>query len=78
VVLNRGSAPPHEGTKKLQRSANPYAPYDMEGLIIKFANKYVCFYRLFKARVLETKHNIRKGGVVEKRLRTTVVDLCLI
>jgi len=29
----------------------------MESLIIKFANKYVCFYSLFEVMGLETKDN---------------------
>jgi len=29
----------------------------MKGLIIKFTNKYICFYSLFKVRGLETKDN---------------------
>jgi len=26
---------------------SPYAPYNMETLINKFTNKYICFYSLF-------------------------------
>jgi len=36
---------------------NLYVPYNRKGLIIKFNNKYICFYSLFKIRVFETKEN---------------------
>jgi len=54
-----------------QGGASPYAPYNMESLIIKFTNKYICFYRLFKVRRTWNKGQILKGGVIKKRLRTT-------
>jgi len=37
--------------------ASPYAPYNLESLIIKDTNNYVCFYSLFEVRGLETKDN---------------------
>ena len=42
VVLSRGCV-------------RPYAPYNMESLIIEFTNKYICFYSLFKVKGGGTK-----------------------
>jgi len=33
-----------------QWGASPYAFYNMENLITKFTNKYICFYGLFNVR----------------------------
>jgi len=60
------------------RVSSPYAPYNMESLINKFTNKHIVFYSLFKVRGLNwNKRQLLKGGVVEKRLRTTALHQIL-
>jgi len=46
----------------------------MKSLLNKFSNEYINFYNL-NSRGLETKNNYFKGGVVEKRLRTTGLNI---
>jgi len=36
---------------------SPHKPYNTKRFIIKFTNKYVCFYSFYKVRALETKDN---------------------
>ena len=45
----------------------------MEYLIKKLTNKYICLYNLFVVRGVWNKVLLTKRGVVEKRLRTTVL-----
>jgi len=46
----------------------------MGSFINKFTYKYTCFCNLFNARgLVETKDDYFKGGVLKKRLRTTVL-----
>jgi len=52
VVLNLGGVNKFPGGR-----VSPYAPYNLESLIIKDTNNYVCFYSLFEVRGLETKDN---------------------
>jgi len=40
-----------------QGGSNPYDPYNMESLTIKFINKFVCFFSAFKVRGIDTKDN---------------------
>jgi len=47
----------------------------MESLINKFINKCICFYILFKLRRVGNKGQLLKGGVMEKRFRTTGIEL---
>ena len=64
-----GEAPPPKRTSiNFQGGASPYAPYKMESLIVKFTNKYICFYSLFKVRGAWNKGQLLEGGVVEKWL----------
>jgi len=53
VVLNRGGRITTGGVIKFPGGRKPL-PYNMEGLINKFTNKYICFYWLGG---LETKDN---------------------
>ena len=39
--------------------------YNMESLIIKFTNKCICFYSLYKVRRAWNTGQLLKGGVVE-------------
>ena len=63
VVLKRGAS------INFQAGASPYAPYNMESLIITFTNKYTCFQSVFKVRGDWNKGKWLKGGVVEKRFK---------
>jgi len=47
----------------------------MESLINKFTNTYICLCNLFKVKEVETKDKYLKRGVVEKRLRSTGLDV---
>ena len=47
--------------------ASPYAPYNMESLINKFTNKYICFYSL-----LIVKGGLKQRTVTGKRGRKKV------
>ena len=38
------------GVNKVPWDASPYAPCNMESLIDKFTNKYICLYSLFNVR----------------------------
>jgi len=51
VVLTRGTS------INFPLGASPYAPYNMESLIIKFTNKYICFYSLFEVMGAWNKRN---------------------
>jgi len=46
----------------------------MEILINKVTNKYICFYSLFKLRGAWNKGQLLKGGLVERRLKTTAME----
>jgi len=50
----------------------------MQSLINKFTNKYFCFYSLFEVRGSWNKGQSLKGSVVQKRLRTTVLNTYII
>ena len=52
VVLNRGGGgtPLQRASIDFQGNANPYAICDIESMINKFTDNYICFYNLFKAR----------------------------
>ena len=67
----RGARSPHGGVNKFIGGAKPYAPYNMEHLINKSTDKFICFYSIFKIREAWNKEILLKGGVVEKKLRTT-------
>jgi len=58
VVLNWGHTSPG-GVKKYPEGREPlrYALWNMESLINKFINKYICFYNVFNVKGLETKDN---------------------
>jgi len=63
--LTGGSAP--QGVPiNLKWGASPYAPYHMESFMIKFTNKYICFYNLFKVKGLETKDNYSREAWSKK------------
>jgi len=61
--LTKGHASPGESIN-FQRSASFYALYNIESLINKFTNKYICFYNLFNVRELGTKDDYFEGRVV--------------
>jgi len=46
----------------LTGTARPYASYNMESLINKSANKYICFYSFFKVRGVWNKGQLLKAG----------------
>jgi len=54
IVFTNGSSAGRRatpgGVNKFPGGASPYAPCNMENLINKFTNKYICFYRLFNVR----------------------------
>ena len=64
VVLNQG-----ESVNFLE-DMNPYALCNIESLIYKFTNKYICFWRAWN------KGQLLKGGMIEKRLTTTSIKAC--
>jgi len=49
--------------------------YNIDSLINKFTDNYICFENLFKIRGLEIKDNYFKGRRGRKRLRTTELDV---
>jgi len=51
---------------KFQGGVSLYAPYNMEGLIIIFTNKYICFTAYLKSGGLETNDNYLSG---EKKVK---------
>ena len=62
------------GINKFPGGMSPYALENMEILINKFTNEYICFYSLFKLSGASNKGQLLKGGVVEKRLTTTATE----
>jgi len=44
-----------------EKGASLFALYNMESLVNKFANKYICFYTLFMSGGLKTKDNYVRG-----------------
>jgi len=65
VVPNRGHASPG-GVNKFPGIASLYALYNMESLIHKFTNKYICFYNLFNVRGASNKGQLQ-GDAKKKR-----------
>ena len=43
VFLKRWGMPPQGDANKFLGGRDPYAPYDMESLIIKFTDEYIVF-----------------------------------
>ena len=41
----------------------------------QFTTKYIRCYHIFKVRGARNKGKLQKGGAVEKRFRTTILDL---
>jgi len=55
TYMNEKAPDPQGSSLNFQPGANSYAPCNMESLINKFTNKYICFYNLINVKGVETK-----------------------
>jgi len=75
VFLYRGVSLPRVSSINLQGGSSPYTLHNMQSLMNKNTNKYNCFHNIFNITGPWNKGQLLKGGVVEKRWRTTALEL---
>ena len=71
-----GRAPSQGNVNTFHGGTSSHALCNMDSLINKLTNKYICLYNLFIVMGAWNKGQLLKGSMVEKRLRTTGL-LCL-
>ena len=65
--------PPWGVSINFHRGASPYVPTTWKALSLNLSINTFVFTAYIKSGGTETKDNYSRGGVVEKRLRTTVL-----
>jgi len=59
-----------------QGGTSPYAPYNMESLIDKFANKYICFHSLFNVRGCLKQRTTNQRRRSRKKVKNHWITVC--